>query len=83
MSEFAKPLEDNEVEFVDEDESSLDEAKKAKIGFTPTQTVSWPFSKAQPPKEAESQLETAERAFDDFAASRVDDETNREMLGLK
>jgi sugar phosphate isomerase/epimerase len=28
-------------------------------------------------------IQAAERAFDDFAASRVDDETNREMLGLK
>lgn len=28
-------------------------------------------------------IQAAERAFDDFAASRVDDEANREMLGLK
>jgi sugar phosphate isomerase/epimerase len=28
-------------------------------------------------------IQAAERAFDDFAASRVDDKANREMLGLK
>jgi sugar phosphate isomerase/epimerase len=28
-------------------------------------------------------IQAAERAFDDFAASHVDDEANREMLGLK
>jgi hypothetical protein len=59
MSKIAKPLEDHEAEFVDEDDSSLDETKKAGSGFTPTQKVSWPWGSAEPPKEPETALDTA------------------------
>jgi hypothetical protein len=64
MSEIAKPLQDHEAKFVDEDDSSVDETKKAVAGFTPTQPVSWPFSTAQPPQspeEPETPLDTAGR----------------------
>jgi hypothetical protein len=53
MSDVAKPIKDEEVEFVDEDDSSVDETKKAVSGFTPTQKVSWPGD-ASPPREPES-----------------------------
>jgi hypothetical protein len=68
MSKVAKPLQEsefvnedgNEIEFI-EDDSSVDETKKAAAGFTPTQPVSWPFGSAQPPQEPESALDAAER----------------------
>jgi hypothetical protein len=53
MSDVAKPIKDEEVEFVDEDNNSVGEIKKAVSGFTPTQKVSWPGD-ASPPREPES-----------------------------
>ena len=44
MSDVAKPLSDDEVEFADEDPGSVEETKKAVSGFTPTQKVSWPWA---------------------------------------
>jgi hypothetical protein len=59
MSKIAKPLQDDEVEEVDEDDSSVDETKKAASGFTPTQRVSWPWGSAEPPNEPETALDAA------------------------
>jgi hypothetical protein len=59
MSNIAKPLEDDEVEEVDEDDSSVDETKKTVSGFTPTQRVSWPWGSAKPLNEPETALDSA------------------------
>jgi hypothetical protein len=61
MTKVAKPLPDGEIEFVDEDEGSVEETKKAVSGFTPTQRVSWPWGSAAPPKEPESALDADKR----------------------
>jgi hypothetical protein len=53
MSEVAKPLSDDEIEPVDEDDGPVEETKRAVSGFTPTQNVSWPGD-ASPPREPES-----------------------------
>jgi hypothetical protein len=60
MSDVAKPLRDDEVEFKDEDDCSAAEVKKAVSGFTPTQKVSWPLD-ASPPREPEAAPEEADQ----------------------
>jgi hypothetical protein len=59
LSEIAKPLQDNEVEFKDEDDCSAAEIKKAVVGFTPTQKVSWPGD-ASPEREPERSPQEAD-----------------------
>jgi len=61
MSKVAKSVSDDEVEFVDEDDGSVEETKKAVTGFTPTQRVSWPWGSATPPKEPEGALDADQR----------------------
>jgi len=72
MRKIAKPLSDDELEFVDEDDGPVEETRKAVTGFTPTQGVSWPWGSAAPPKEAESALDADKRTRIDAAkANRV------------
>jgi hypothetical protein len=59
MIKVAKPLEDREAEFVDEDDSSVGETKKAPGTFTPTIKVSWPHGTAKPPEDPQTPLDTA------------------------
>jgi hypothetical protein len=80
MSKVAKPLQDDEavepldddgnpIEFVqkDADDNSTKEAKKAASGFTPTQPVSWPHSRAKPPQEPLSEEEVHGRTRGEHA----------------